>query len=156
MNKLKDEYNSFLKDIEKNINNKEDLKYIKTRFEKLTNVISDYYELNNYKENTRLDSIEEKQNNMINKLDEIESRINKIQSEFYSEGDFDIEIVCPYCDYEFIADINEDNEEINCPNCNNLIELDWTGGIYEEEKNNDFRGCPGCGGCQRFDEDDEM
>ena len=156
MKKLKDEYNSFLNDMQKNIKNKEYLNYIKSRFEKLTDIISDYFEIYEYKENKRLNSIEEKQNNMINQLNEIENRLDKFQNEFYSEGDFDIEIICPYCDYEFIADINEENEEVKCPNCNNIIELDWTADIYGEEDNNDFRGCPGCGGCQKFDEDDEM
>ena len=40
--------------------------------------------------------------------------------------DFEFEIVCPYCNYEFIADIDEHEDEILCPECNNPIELDWS------------------------------
>ncbi|MCI8519751.1 MAG: hypothetical protein HFJ51_06980 [Clostridia bacterium] len=41
-----------------------------------------------------------------------------------SIGDF--EIVCPYCNAEFISDISDDpSEELRCPECGNLIEVDW-------------------------------
>ena len=39
MSVFKDNYTSFLKDMEENIKNKEDLEYIKKRFEQLYNTI---------------------------------------------------------------------------------------------------------------------
>ena len=41
---LKEEYKNFLNDIEKNIKNKEDLLYIKTRFAKFLDVVMDQME----------------------------------------------------------------------------------------------------------------
>lgn len=40
--------------------------------------------------------------------------------------DYEFEIVCPYCDYEFVTG-KETNlkDKIECPNCHNIIELDW-------------------------------
>ena len=57
------------------------------------------------------------------------------------------EIVCPYCDEEFIARIGfDENQKIECPECHNIIELDMDAGNIE----NDIHGNFGCGGhCSR-------
>jgi UDP:flavonoid glycosyltransferase YjiC (YdhE family) len=69
------------------------------------------------------------------------------------EDGFDFEIVCPYCNYEFIIDMAENKTEIECPECKNTIELDWTGDVDNEH--HDCSGdCHGCHGCN--DEDDDM
>ena len=56
---------------------------------------------------------------------------------------------------------NEDNE-IECPECHNIIELDLNGDIEDEIGNNAecFGNCPSCGGCgfkqqHNSDDDDE-
>ena len=57
---------------------------------------------------------------------------------------------------------NEDNE-IECPECHNIIELDLNGDIEDEIGNNNtgcFGNCPSCGGCgfkqqHNSDDDDE-
>ena len=41
MGKIKNEYKSFLDDIEKNIKNKEDLNYVKSRFSSFVDVVVD-------------------------------------------------------------------------------------------------------------------
>ena len=42
------------------------------------------------------------------------------------DNDYEFEILCPYCNHEFVIgkDTNLENE-IECPNCHNIIELDW-------------------------------
>lgn len=46
-----------------------------------------------------------------------------------------------HCNNEFVADINsEENTEIECPECHNIIELDWN----EEECGGCCSGCDGC------------
>ncbi|MBO6243041.1 MAG: hypothetical protein J6O41_00510 [Clostridia bacterium] len=146
MKMLKNEIDSFLEDIEKNIKNKEDLLYIKQRF---TSFINDM--TNSQK---KLNNLEERQIQLEEKINNIQRTLDNIEKDIYSDDAFDFEIVCPYCDNEFIIDIDENKTEIECPNCKNVIELDWTGDL-DEEYNQNF-GCPGCGGCKRFDEDDDM
>ena len=71
--------------------------------------------------------------------------------------DFDFEIVCPYCNYEFVIDVDENKTEIECPECNNLIELDWSGDVDDEPSAGGCLGdCHGCHGCGSEDEDDDM
>lgn len=43
-----------------------------------------------------------------------------------TDEDFEFEIKCPYCNYEFIIGQDEDlKDEIECPKCHREIELDW-------------------------------
>lgn len=40
--------------------------------------------------------------------------------------DYEFEIICPYCDFEFVVGKDTKNKkEIKCPKCSEVIELDW-------------------------------
>ncbi len=146
MGTLKDNYTSFLKDIEANIKNKEDLDYIKLRFSDFLDVVLDQmdYMMDHHKD--EVEKIEQKQQELENKIGKMEDVVSHIEKDIYSEDGFDFEIVCPYCNYEFVIDVDEEKTEVKCPECNNIIELDWTGELDEPQ------GCTGnccsCDGCQ--------
>ena len=152
MGKLKNAYNSFLDDIEKNIKNKDDLEYIKKRFASFSEVVlneMDY--IVSYKEE-EMKKLESKQNKIDNQMAQMQQVIDNIERDIYSEDGFDFEIICPYCNYEFIIDVDEDKTEIECPECRNIIELDWSGNVEDDQQ-----GCSGnCHGCHDCDEDDDM
>ena len=87
---------------------------------------------------------------MENTVEEIRNKIKYIENEIYGEDDENIfEISCPYCNYEFDADIGEDIEEIRCPECENIIELDWGDNDNSQDGNDGCcgGGCPHCGNC---------
>ncbi len=156
MSSIKNEYKNFLDDIEKNIKNKEDLEYVKKRFSVFLDVILDQIDnILNFK-NEEMQKIEENQKKIEDKILKMQSIIDNIENDIYSEDGFDFEIVCPYCNNEFIIDVDEDRTEVECPECKNTIELDWSGEIDEEpDSSNGCSGsCHGCDGCQ--DEDDDM
>ncbi len=126
MRKLKNEYKSFLDDIEKNIKDEEDLKYIKERFTNFLDIVLEEIDyILEYKQE-EMDKIEDVQNQLEAKIGQMEQVIGNIEKDIYSEDGFDFEIVCPYCNYEFIIDVDENKTEIQCPECQNVIELDWT------------------------------
>lgn len=153
MGLLKNEYKSFLDDIEKNIKNKEDLVYIKDRFASFLDVIMEQMDsITNYKKE-EIEKLEETQKRLDEKMAKMQQVIDNIEKDIYAEDGFDFEIVCPYCDYEFIIDMDENRTEVTCPECQNIIELDWSGDTENEEP-----GCSGhCGGCHGCeDEDDDM
>lgn len=150
---LKEEYKRFLEDVEKNLKNKEDLEYIKKRFSEFLDVILEKMEnIMHYKEE-RMEEIEQTQLQLERKIDEMQKIIDNIEKDIYSE-DFDFEIICPYCNYEFVIDVDENKTEIECPECNNLIELDWSGDLDEHED-----GCHGncshCSGCDDEEQENE-
>ena len=64
----------------------------------------------------------------------------------------DFEIVCPYCNHEFVSDIGSDIKEVECPECHNTIELDWN-----QEGEDECGGhCGTCGGCEHEEEVEEI
>ena len=153
MGKLKNEYKSFLDDIEKNIKNKEDLEYIKKRFTSFTDIMLDQMDnIMDYKKE-EIEKLEKTQKQIEEKMSKMQSVIDNIEKDIYTEDGFDFEIVCPYCNYEFIIDVDENKTEIECPECKNVIELDWTGDLSDDTEGCQGN-CHGCNGCQ--DEDDDM
>ena len=110
-------------------------------------------DLNNIE--NKLDLILQKQQELENKINSIERVINKIENDIYVDEAFDLEIVCPYCNNEFVVDMDEDRKEVTCPECENIIELDWTGDL--DEFGCGPEGCSGCHGCKSEDiEEDDM
>ena len=86
--------------------------------------------------------LEIKQKEIDGKMDDMEAVLKNITRDIY-EDEEDFEIICPYCNNEFDADVDENVTEVICPECENTIELDW--GI--EEDNNCNGNCSGCNGC---------
>ena len=99
--------------------------------------------------------IKENQKAMTEKMEKMQQVIDHIESDIYSDEGFDFEIVCPYCEYEFVIDADENKKEIQCPECKNTIELDWSGDLDEDEEAGSGHCC-GCSGCESSDEDDDM
>ena len=146
MAKLKKEFKSFLEDIENNLKNQEDLQYVKTRFEKFVNSIMDEIDMVVADQEDRMNELEENQKQMESKMSKMQEILDNIEKDIYSEDGFDFEIICPYCDNQFIIDMDEDKTEVECPECNNIIELDWSG-EPEDDTANCSSGCAGCHGC---------
>ncbi len=155
MGNLKNEYKSFLDDIEKNIKNKEDLEYVKKRFVSFVDVIVDQMDYIIEYKSAEMQKLEDKQNQINAKMEQMQQVIDNIEKDIYAEDGFDFEIVCPYCNYEFIIDVDENKTEIECPECQNIIELDWSGEIEDGESGQGCSGsCHDCHGCDEDDDDD--
>ena len=124
---LKKEMQGFLKDVKENVKNKEELIYIETRASKLFEVMLD--EINkiiDFKEE-KLNAIIKKQEIEGQKLEELKERLDNVYEDIYEEDGDNFLINCPYCGSEFDAEVDEECTEIKCPECQNLIELDWNG-----------------------------
>ena len=100
--------------------------------------------------------IKENQKIMNEKMTKMQQVIDHIESDIYSDEGFDFEIVCPYCEHEFIIDADEDKNEVECPECKNIIELDWSGDLYVCDDEECSGHCHGCSSCGDSDEDDDM
>ena len=97
-----------------------------------------------------------KQNKIEENVLKIQEEISNIKSDIYIDddiedktydNDFEFEIICPYCKYEFVTDESSKNKDsIECPKCNNIIELDW-----KDDKCSD--SCESCNKeCKSLDE----
>lgn len=154
MKNIKNEYKGFLDDIEKNIKDKDDLEYIKQRFSAFMDVVLNQMDsIMNYKDE-KINELEKMQNELDARMAKMQQVIDHIEKDIYDEDGFDFEIVCPYCNYEFVIDLDENKSEIECPECKNMIELDWTGNI-DDEQSGCGGSCHGCHGCGEEDEEDD-
>ena len=135
MTDLKKRFNNILQNIEKNVTNKQDLDYIKTQVYNISLLFLD--ELDKLAEINlnRLNTMVDREKELEAKIESMEKIIDKLEKEVYSsDEDSDFEIVCPYCNSEFIEDFsNGIKYEVRCPECDNVIELDWN----EEELEDD-------------------
>ena len=94
MESIKNEYKSFLDDIEKNIKNKEDLEYIKKRLSSFVDVIVEKVDdIANYRKE-EIEQLEERQNEIEEKMSKMQGIIDNIEKDIYAEEGFDFEIVC--------------------------------------------------------------
>lgn len=138
MTDLKKRFNNILQDIEKNVTNKEDLDYIKTQVYNISLLFLD--ELDKLAEINlnRLNTMVDREKELEAKIESMEKIIDKLEKEVYSsDEDSDFEIVCPYCNSEFIEDFsNGIKYEVRCPECDNVIELDWNEEDLEDDTEN--------------------
>ena len=158
MSDLNKEFSRILTEIENTISNEEERKLVKQKVEELSTLFINKIEYMNEVFDNRIKNVEDNEKRLDIMLKQLQKSVNEIESDIYDEdtdGEFDFEIVCPYCNTEFVTDLsmmNQESNEIKCPECNNIIELDW---------NDEDDGCSGhCGGCHgcgshEFDEDED-
>lgn len=140
------EMTKFVNDMADNIKDPETLLYFKERVNDFFEVIvKEIEEIMKYKED-EIDELEKRQKEADKRLDEISATMKSIYKDIYDEGE-DFEIICPYCNYEFDAEIDENRTEITCPECQNVIELDWNGNPDDDEQSGCGGSCSNCNGC---------
>ena len=168
MSTISDKYADIFEDIIDHISKEEEKDYATHKLNELTSLFLDMIEKATKLNGERIDDLEESQKKLKKKFDKMYETLQLIKKEIYEDEDYDFEIVCPYCSHEFVASLEDElKEEIECPECHNIIELDWDG---EEEENNEPSGCTGhCHTCglhqleadedgefDEFDEDDDF
>lgn len=154
MSVLSDNYKRIISEIEEKISNPEEIEFVKEKISELSMLFMDIIDSLTEKADQKIKQIEKKQRQIEEKMEQVENAVNEIESDIYvdEDGNFDFEIVCPYCNNEFIAEINGKNE-ILCPECNNIIELDWN----DEDEEGCTGHCGECYGCSdEFDNEDDM
>ena len=136
MSKFKNEFKSFMEDMEKNIKNHIYILGIGEEKEE------------------KISLLEEEQKQINEKMQKMQQVLDNIEQDIYSDEGFDFEIVCPYCDYEFVIDVDDNKTEIKCPKCDNIIELNWSGNLEDDIDQGGCQGhCLGCHGCDDVEQD---
>ena len=147
MSNLNDEYEKIISKIESCITNEEELQLVKNEIAKLTILfINTVDKVVEYSEE-KLNNMEEKHQDLEERLNTLKNKMSKIEKDIYEDEDgFEFEVICPYCNHQFVTDIDlELNSEIKCPECKNIIELDWNEDDSQDE--NCKGNCHSCSGC---------
>lgn len=150
MSKLTKRYHELVEVLEKNVKDPQELEMAKRKLIELSlyyaEIINSFLDMQDNMETItknikklqgRVDNIEE---DIYIDSDEIEDdETEETRSDYLQDNDYEFEITCPYCDYEFITDSSYKNENsIECPKCHKTIELDWNN---DEECNGECRDC---------------
>lgn len=144
MSDMNGKYKQIMKEFETKIKDAETLELVKERFSDLSTMFMDMLDRVTSLTANKIQIIQTRQQEIFEKIVSIQAAIDGIESDIYEDEDkYEFEIVCPYCNYEFKVNIEEESkEEIQCPECHNTIELDWN---LDEE----FTGCPcDCSCCE--------
>ena len=126
---LNNKFKEVIKNLEGNIENKKDLIYIKSQITELTMEYLD--------ELQKLETLYKQKIVMFeNRLDGLEDAMQRLDNEVFQDDedfeDTDLEpIKCPYCNTNFFIEFDESRKEMKCPDCKNIIELDW--GNFEDD-----------------------
>ena len=125
MSELSKNYKKIIQDVENHIQDPELLEYVKTQLCKLSMIFLDQLDKVLEISENKIEDIIESQKELNQKMSKIESSVEDIEKDIYFEEEGDTDVVCPYCNSEFLTYIDDSKMEIVCPECNNAIELDW-------------------------------
>ena len=151
MSDLRNHYQTILKDLENYFQNEEDKQFVTEKFQELSIMFMDIIDRLTYLTDKKVQEMEERQKVIEQKINNVQKAVDGIESDIYEDEEgYEFEIVCPYCNHEFVTDINnESNAEVECPECHNIIELDWN-----EEEDCDLEDCSSCSHhCEELDDD---
>lgn len=138
MSELSNRYQQIMKDLQANIKNENDKELVMNKFQELSMMFMDVIDRLSYLTDIKMKEVEKQQKEIDDRMNKIQKAVDGIESDIYEDDDtYEFEIVCPYCNHEFVTDINSElNTEVECPECHNLIELDWNGDEDEECEHN--------------------
>lgn len=150
MKELQKKFKKIISDLEENLKDNEDLEYVKTQIYKVYTMFLDEFDKLEETSTKKLDSIVARYAGLEDRITELEGTLDKIEKDLYIEEEYDLDIVCPYCNTEFTIDASEEQKDkVICPECNNVIELDWN-----EEHHDCGHDCHNCEhDCDEEDED---
>lgn len=155
MSELSKKYREIMDEIENKITDEEELKFVKSKISEVSVIFMDLIDRMSEVIDERITDIEDGQKSIERKLAKIETVVDAIDKDIYDESDTEFEIVCPYCNNEFISEINYEGEnEIECPECHNIIEIDINADV-DEDNYGCHGGCNKCKGCNFNSNDDE-
>lgn len=147
---LKKKFKAILEDLENNIKNKEDLEYIKSQVYNISLIFLDEIDKIAEVNLGRMNVMLEREKELAKKISKMEKIITNIEREVFVSPECDFEIICPYCNAEFVEDLTKGIEDdVKCPECGNIIELDW-----HDEDECSFHHCNGeCEDCMEDEEE---
>ena len=119
---LNKKFKEIIKNLEKNMENKKDLMYAKSQIMELSMVYLDDLEKLQAEYEQKIQTCE-------SRIEVLEMTMQRLENEIFQDGlddDSDLEpIKCPYCNTNFFIEFDNTKKEIQCPDCKNIIELDW-------------------------------
>ena len=108
MARISEEYLKILEDLNKNIKDEEERKYVVKKFSEMSALYLDVIDRISEMGTKRVEELEDYQGKLEKKISKLADSVNLIKNDIYEEDSYDFEIVCPYCNHEFVADVESE------------------------------------------------
>lgn len=147
MSELNKRYQEIINEIDAKLTDEENLIFIKDKISEISIIFMDIIDRMSRIMEDKIVDIENSQLTIEKRLSKLQKTIDYIEKDIYDEYS-ETEIICPYCNSEFLAEISDDEvSEIQCPECHNTIVLDMDSNDIEQVTYCDVN-CSGCRGCK--------
>ena len=121
---FKEQYQRIIETLENTIKDEKELESAKSQLDDMIQSIVDDFSSILDKYDEKFEVIEKYNNKNEERLKELEAKISEFEKMIELE-DYDIFVTCPYCGFEFQTEYDENITEVPCPECQEIIEIDW-------------------------------
>lgn len=125
MSNFEEQYHKIIETLENTIKDEKKLDYAKEQLEIMIQSMVDDFSVILDKYDEKMNIIESTNLQNSKRLKELEERISSFEK-MIELDDYDIFVTCPYCGFEFQTEYDESITEIPCPECQEIIEIDWS------------------------------
>ena len=110
--------------MENTIKDEKKLKKAKEQLDDIVSIVVDdcSHILDKYDE--KIMDIESKNRDYEMRIQALEERLRQFEQMVELE-DYDFFITCPYCNFEFQTDYDDEVTEVCCPECGQIFDVDW-------------------------------
>ncbi len=129
MSELSNRYQQIMRDLQTNIKDEDDKEFVINKVQELSMMFMDIIDRLTYLTDLKIKEVETQQKQIDERMATLQKAVDGIESDIYEDDEtYEFEITCPYCNHEFVTDISADiSTDVECPECHNMIELDWNG-----------------------------
>ena len=124
MSDLEEQYQKMIETLENTIKDEKKLKKAKEQLDDIVSIVVDdcSHILDKYYE--KIMDIESKNRDYEMRIQALEERLRQFEQMVELE-DYDFFITCPYCNFEFQTDYDDEVTEVCCPECGQIFDVDW-------------------------------
>jgi len=120
---LEEQYQKMIETLENTIKDEKKLKKAKEQLDDIVSIVVDdcSHILDKYDE--KIMDIESKNRDYEMRIQALEERLRQFEQMVELE-DYDFFITCPYCNFEFQTDYDDEVTEVCCPECGQIFDVD--------------------------------
>lgn len=124
MSELEEQYQKMIETLENTIKDEKELTKAKEQLDDIVSIVVDdcTHILDKYDE--KMQNIERKNIENEMRIKALEERLKQFE-EMVELEDYDFFITCPYCNFEFQTDYDDEVTEVCCPECGQIFDIDW-------------------------------
>lgn len=124
MSDSEEQYQKMIETLENTIKDEKKLKKAKEQLDDIVSIVVDdcSHILDKYDE--KIMDIESKNRDYEMRIQALEERLRQFEQMVELE-DYDFFITCPYCNFEFQTDYDDEVTEVCCPECGQIFDVDW-------------------------------